>query len=175
MVTDGASVITHVSGSSISRNRYPLDHKWMRFLVHTFNNIMKCAIDNTNNNPILSKVVPHFLSVRRIVEDAKRGNWNLWLQNGYYLKQVVETRFGSHVLVAERFLKSSERVRDVRGRHNTRSCIQSYESLLKEPTMSGRKRFPSIEAVLYAFYSGYQVTVRFEASRAPAYICSFLK
>ncbi len=107
MFTDGAAVMARVAGSSVSPNIAQIDHKWMRCGVHILNNLMKDVIADCSGHPVLGVLAQDFKSMKRIMEDSKRGGWNSFLPNGYRLIKEVNTRVCTHFFVAERFFEGS--------------------------------------------------------------------
>ncbi len=82
----------------------------MGCFVNILSNIMKSALNKCISDCVLVKIADAFRLMKKIVEDSKRNGWNSMLPVGYRLVQDVETRFGSHYRVAERFLKSVNKV-----------------------------------------------------------------
>jgi len=110
LVTDGAAVMAKMSGSSSSRNIAIPDEGWMRCYVHVLHNCMKAVMKSCQNDELLLNIHDDFIAMKRIVENAKKSGWNCKLPVGSHLIQEVETRFGTHYLVTERFLKSHSSV-----------------------------------------------------------------
>jgi len=165
VVTDGAAVMACVAGSSVSRALAPLDQTWMRCHVHVLHNVMKHMMKNCNTDQILIKIAEDFKSMKKVVENSKRYGWNSMLPLSYRLIQEVDTRFGTHFIVAERFLKSASRVWDLIKAQNLSAASTKFESIL-QLTENGVS-FPTIEAIVDAFKPLYNGTVLFQTSNEP--------
>ena len=76
-------------------------------MAHALNDVIKSVLASDCNSTILEMVVRDLRLMKRIIEDAKRVEWNHLLPNGCRLIQESETRFGIHYEVAERFLKAA--------------------------------------------------------------------
>jgi len=165
IVTDGAAVMACVAGSSVSRNIAPLDQKWMRCFVHVLHNTMKAVMENCKTDPILVKTAEDFKAMKKIVENSKRYGWNSSLPTGYHLIQEVETRFGTHFLVAQRFLKSAATVWDLLKAQNHAAAKNKFESIHK--TTENGVSYPTIEAIVDAFRPVYNAAIAFQTSNVP--------
>lgn len=165
VVTDGAAVMACVAGSSVSRNIAPLDQTWMRCFVHVLHNSMKAAMESCTTDDILVKTAEDFNSMKKIVKHSKKNGWNSSLPVGFRLIQEVETRFGTHFLVAERFLKSATKVWDLIKAQNYAAAKTKFESI-QSSTENGVS-YPTIEAIVDAFRPVYDATVSFETSNVP--------
>ncbi len=89
-------------------------------MAYFLNNVLRHSIATCNRDSTPRSVAADFRSNKRIVEDANRNGCNPHMPDVYTLIQEVETRFGTHYLVAERFLKSSSHMRSAlatRNRH----------------------------------------------------------
>ncbi len=110
-----------------------------------------------------------FKLVTKITGDAKRFSWNSTLSHGYHLTQDVETRFGSNFLVANRFLKSADKVWNVillRHRQLAREAFESLEQSTNE--ISGRfSAFLCVEAIVDCFKLVYEANIEFERTHEP--------
>jgi len=168
MVTDGAAVMASMAGSSVSRAIHPLDQTWMRCIVHAFNNVMKDTMKICETDQYLKKLSEDFKAMKKVVTDSKQSHWNSWLPNGYHLIQEVETRFGTHLQVAERFLKSADKVYSLLVTHKKRSVLETFTSIYTETGMDGiSKSFPNIEAIVDTFSILNEAIVRFEGTQNP--------
>ncbi len=169
IVAHCAAVIAKMAGSSISRNRNILEHRWMLCLVHTLNNALKATFQQCKNHSELHRVCTEFKNVKRIVEDAKRAEWNNYLPPGFKLVHDAETRFGSTFLVVERFLKLSFKARVVMMNQKRDGALNAYGSLERSSNDSESEIcFPALQAILEVFEEVYPTTMRLEDSKYPS-------
>ncbi len=110
MVTDSAAVMTKVANASFSTDTHSPDETWIECMVHFLKNTKNHCIAAGNRDGVLQFVVSYFRAMKEIAEDANRGGWNQYLPDGFTLFQKIETWFGTHYVVAERFLKASSKV-----------------------------------------------------------------
>ena len=110
MDTDGAAVMARVASASISPDLHVPNEIWMRCMPHLLNNAVKKAMASCSQSDILLVVAHDFHAMKKITEDANRGEWNHHLPEGFRFKQECKTRFGTHYYCAERFLKSASRL-----------------------------------------------------------------
>jgi len=168
MVTDGAAVMASMAGSSVSRAIHPLDDKWMRCIAHAFNNVMKDAMKSCESIAHLKYLSDDFKAMKRLVQDSKQSHWNSWLPNGYHLIQEVETRFGTHLQVAERFLKSADKVYALLLSNNKTTSLQYFNKIRQVTILPGISRsYPTIEAIVDTFTILNDAIVRFESTKSP--------
>ncbi len=170
VVTDGASVMVWMAGSSVSGNIAALNEKWMGCLVHVLNNAMKSSIQVCARHASLFRVNDDLMSLRKILEGSKRAEWNNYFTDGYKLKQAVKTRFGTQYIVVERFLMSAEKVWTLIINHDRKSALAQYNGLLKITDGDSLASFTALEAITYAFEEVYSTSVRFQASKKPQFI-----
>lgn len=124
---------------------------------------MKAVMEACISLDVLKKVPEDFSAMKRIVTNAKKSEWNSLLPFGFHLIKEVETRFGTHFIVADRFLKSSTKVWALIGSHNLDTASKWYQSLTKDKD----GRFITIEAIVDAFKPICEATVEFEAAHHP--------
>ena len=69
------------------------------------------------------------------------------------MKQEIETRFGTHFLVAERFLKYAEKIWYVMKSHKRNAALGLYQDLAKEIDRDGLTvtGYPTIESIVDTF------------------------
>ncbi len=109
MVTDGAAVMARVANASVSREIQEPDETWMSCMADTLNSTMRTVLATQCETSTLQVVVNDFRSMKGIIEDANRTDWNHNLRSGCRLKQECETRFGTYYQVSKKFLKAAER------------------------------------------------------------------
>jgi len=165
LVTDGAAVMAKMAGSSVSVNIAIPDEGWMRCYVHILHNTMKEVMKACLSDEKLKRIAVDFQTMKKIVTNSKKNGWNSQLPIGYHLIQEVETRFGTHYLVAERFLKSCGKVRALIVSQVKGASKVWFESLLKDP--ADDTSFPAIEAIIDAFKPVFAATVEFQSSTYP--------
>ncbi len=83
----------------------------------------------------MAGVSDNFRAVKRIVKELKRFGWNKNLPYGYHLNQDIETRFGTILLVTERFLKSASKAWTIIQAQNRSVSRDAHESLEKIATL----------------------------------------
>jgi len=115
------------------------------------------------SDDVLKEIIKDFNAMKKIVTHSKKSGWNASLPTGYHLIQEVETRFGTHFIVAERFLKSSEKVRDLIVSQKYKDALKSYNSLVTDPD----GEFVAILAITDAFKPVYDATVEFGMAHQP--------
>jgi len=162
LVTDGAAVMAKMAGSSVSESIAIPDEKWMRCYVHVLHNTMKAVMEECTGDDTLDKIGEDFKAMKKIVENSKKAGWNCNLPVGYHLIQEVETRFGTHYVVAERFLKSREKVWDLIVSQKNASGRKLYKSLLQQ-----EGELPTIQAIVDVFRPVYDATILFQAAHQP--------
>ena len=81
-------------------------------------NCIKAAFHKCTDDPAMAKVCDYYRGVKRIVEDLKRYGWNKNIFLQLRLIQDIGTRFGTVLLVTERFLKSAVEVWTIIQSHN---------------------------------------------------------
>lgn len=162
LVTDGAGNMARMAGSSTSRRIAPLDQRWMRCFVHVLSISMKNAVQSCARDSFLVKVFHDFKAMKSIVRDAKQSGWNHLFPIGYHLIQEVETRFGTHFLVAQRFLKSAEKTWDLIESHGRSEAKSVFQTIEKQSSPS--KGYPTIEALVDALRPVYEATIMFQAA-----------
>ena len=168
MVNDRAAVMAKVAHASVSAELHAPDESWLGCMVHFLNNVMKHTIAGCGRDSILQVVSSDFKSMKRIVEDANRGGWNQYLPDGHTLVQDVETRFGTHFRVAQRFLKSSKHIQMILESKNRPHASAAFQSMKKKTDADGNIiGFPAVEAICDAFGIIMEVLDRFEASSRP--------
>lgn len=165
LVTDGAANMARMAGSSVSRRIAALDERWMRCLAHVLSISMKDAVKCCALDPLLVKISHDFKAMKAVVRDSKQGGWNHMLPIGFHLIQDTETRFGTHFLVARRFLKSADATRSLLISQNRIEAKNAFESIEKStPPTTG---YPTIEALVDAMKPVYEATVMFETAHEP--------
>jgi len=163
MVTDGAALMAKTVGSSVSLNRAFYDETWMRCIVYMLHNCMKAVMEVIASDEALKETIKDFNAMKKIVTHSKKSVWNANLPMGYHLIQEVETRFGTHFIVAERFLKSSKKVRDLIVSEKHKDAIELYNSLVTNQD----GEFVAILAITDAFKPIYDATVEFGVAHQP--------
>jgi len=141
-VTDGAAVMANVGGSSVSLRLARRDQRWMRCFAHVLSKVMEKAMLNCKNDPVLIKIHTDFKMMKRVVENSKRVPWNHMLPNGYRLIQEVDTRFGTHYLVAQRFLKSATKVQEIIRTQNYTTAVTHFDCIKTQVNRSYMKFYP---------------------------------
>jgi len=163
MVTDGAAVMAKMAGSSVSLNKAIPDESWMRCFVHMLHNCMKAVMEDIASDDVMKEIVKDFVTMKKIVTNSKKATWNSKLPMGYHLIQEVETRFGTHYIVAERFLKSKKKVWDLIVSQTYKDAIKLYKSLVTD----GDDELVAILAITDAFKPIYDATVEFGTAHQP--------
>ena len=87
MVTDGTAAMGRVANASISRELHNPDETWMRCIAHVLNNAIKSVMTLCSKDDVLLTVLQDFNSLKRIIEDANRAEWNHLLPDGFKMKQ----------------------------------------------------------------------------------------
>lgn len=170
LVTDCASVMARVAGSSVSSQFSNSDPKWMGCLAHQLNTAMKHCIEKMGDSPIieLRRIAEDLRRVKTIVRIFKQGGWNASMQSGFRLIQEAETRFGTTLSVVKRFLKSANLVENMIVQKNSEVASSSFAGLLRDSNNSGgRMGFPGLEAIVDAFDPIIEVQVAVQASTHP--------
>jgi len=162
LVTDGAAVMAKMAGSSVSESIAIPDEKWMRCYVHVLHNAMKAVMAECTGDETLEKISEDFKSMKKIVENSKKAGWNCNLPVGFHLIQEVETRFGTHFVVAERFLKSRGKVWDLIVSQKNATGRKLYKTLLQQ-----EDQMPTIQAIVDVFRPIYDATILFQAAHQP--------
>ena len=169
MVTYWAAIMARVSGSSVSSNFADNSGAWMRCYVHSLNNALKAAMEACEKDPILQRLYRDFCAMKKTVCDSSRSGWNSWLPHGYHLRQEVETRFGTHFLVAECFLHSAESVCTVIVQNWRKSGIEAFQSITRgaNPITGFLTSYPTIEAIVDSMKPVFEAILLFESTNSP--------
>ena len=169
-VTDGEASKVRMERSSVSSRICLRDEKWMRCYVHVLQNCMKYVFSQCGDDACLRKTGRDFKSVKRIVVDSERCGSNRDLSFGYKIIQDVETRFGTSLLVTERFLKSSSKVWDITVTQNREIARKSFEALgttTIDESGSSSTSYPCLKAIFDVFKVVYEAVVEFQSSNVP--------
>ncbi len=130
---------------------------------------MKPVFQLCGADSVLARVSDNFRAVQRIIEDSKRFRWNKNLPNGYHLVQDFESRFGTVLLVTERFLKSALNVWTIIRAQNRSVSRNAYESLEKDShSVSGRVlNFPALKSIVDGFKPVYDMLLEAHKTHEP--------
>ena len=160
-VTDCAATMPKIVGASSSSSRIPFSEKCLGCVSHMLNTAMKHAINEEKSDSIVYRDLN---TVKTIVRIFKQGNWNDALPHGCKLVQEVETRFGTHFQVVERFLKSVEHVGRIIGEKESQSATESFQKFECVTVDLGNTIYPALEAIATCFAPICHVQKQLEAS-----------
>lgn len=170
MVTDCASVMARVAGSSVSSRVADKDPKWLGCGAHKLNSAMKSCFTSlrSSESDVLKRIYEDVGRVKTIVRLFKQGGWNSKLPNGYHLIQEAETRFATTYTVVTRFLKSVHLVETIIEEKDNANARSALEGLLTDRNSEGDiQGYPALEALLDSFAFIVDAQTRFQAADYP--------
>ena len=109
IVSDGEASVLGIKSSSVRSRLSHGNEKWMRCYVHVLKNSMNSVFPPLADDARLLEIGLDVKSPKHFFEDSKRYAGKADLLLGYSLIKDVGIRFGTLLLVSERFLKSSSK------------------------------------------------------------------
>lgn len=167
-ITDCASTMPKVFGSSVSPNKVPYSHRWAGCITHQLNTVMKSTIESEIIKS--SQIMKDLTVVKSVVGTVKHASLNDEMPDGYALIQEVPTRFGTVYDVVERFLKSVSTLKQLVSTKAGDSAkkIDKQLSLLITSTISdGSITYPALQAIVTCLSPLRHSQTVLEASQKP--------